>query len=169
MPAGEPLTPTGTPTVTYVSLYQLKKLGVNYGAVARVVPSQIENFETIVHLHWLRQRYPGVAVEELLKYTASVNYPETMVIQAGGEVSAVRVRPGTGVTQEVGVLMAETEAGEIGAANQEKLRLRHDAILQRYGFDRKTAMFMKFYIDMDVVPFSGVKPPTSPPAGGGKP
>ena len=45
-----------------MTIYQLKKLGVpaRSATVKQITMQDIENVETIVHLHWLTQQFPGV-------------------------------------------------------------------------------------------------------------
>ena len=51
----------GSPTIQYMTIYQLKKLGVpaRSATVKQITMQDIENVETIVHLHWLTQQFPG--------------------------------------------------------------------------------------------------------------
>ena len=45
--------------------------------------STIQNFATIVHLHWLRDRYPHASLDELVTQTHSVRYAQLALMQAG--------------------------------------------------------------------------------------
>ena len=77
----------GSPTIQYMTIYQLKKLGVpaRSATVKQITMQDIENVETIVHLRWLTQQFPGVPAEALIGKTASVAYSRTSAIQSGYE------------------------------------------------------------------------------------
>ena len=121
---GVPMVATrGTPTVQYFTLYQLKLLGVPAGQVrwwrrwlhglglragpfavpglvTSIKMSTIQNVEAIVHLHWLRQRYPAADLSDLVVHTASVEYAETTAVQCGYRPSEQNTwRQGNGRTK----------------------------------------------------------------------
>jgi hypothetical protein len=162
----------GTPTVHYVTLCQMKALGISGGApslrrriayllkkwlgrslageavITKVKMSTIQNIETIVHLHWLQQKHPGASRDALLIHTASVRYAETTLIQSGyrreGGVRFIR-----GPMREIGVigdLMNFQEDGNLARIKE------HNDLLARHGFDRNTIMEWNFDIEFDVSP-----------------
>ncbi len=167
---GVPMVPArGTPTVQYFTLYQSKLLGVpagqirrwrrfhhrlrvrdglfaDPGVVASIKMSTIQNLETILHLHWLRQRHRGVALSELITHTASVQYAETTAIQCGYRVVEARYVPADEWENEIGILLAHFEAG-----NPQR-HAEHDRLLARYLFDRQTVLKQNFNIELAVVP-----------------
>jgi hypothetical protein len=144
----------GTPTVTYVSLYQMKKMGVAYAGASTFVMAQIENVETILHLAWLRRKYPSVSPDELIRYTASPKYAETTIIQSGRKVTGAKLKGGA--PEKIGALMhsEELDMGAPGSAGHEALKKKHEGLLAAYGFTRDDELFMKFYIELQTVPFS---------------
>jgi hypothetical protein len=140
---------SGSPTVQYITLYQMKKLGVSLGGaggrqVENIHMSDIQNVETVVHLHYLRCTLGG-ELSDLTTHTASVKYAETTALQTGYVRSAAPLLSG-GQESPIGSLMAFQEGG-----NPARIR-ENDEILKRYGFDRDTPMFWGFDIDFLVRP-----------------
>lgn len=141
----------GTPTVQYFTLYQLKLLGVpdGHGAQAAVTSfkmSTIQNLESIVHLHWLRQQYPASALSDLVVHTESVDYAETTAVQCGYRLIAVRYIPAGEWESEIGDMLVHFEAG-----NSQR-RSEHDELLARYSVDRQTVMKQNYDIELSVEP-----------------
>ena len=157
-PAGLPLVPgRGTPTAAYVSMYQMRKLGVTPGALCLLRLRMIENVETILHLEWLRQRNPGRSLDELIGQTASVQYAETAIIQSGHRISAIRIEMATPDARcaPIGALFAETERDaldEHGPAERARLRAEHERLLRRYGFTRELVVPMDYDIAITLAP-----------------
>jgi hypothetical protein len=132
---GVPLVETrGTPTVQYFTLYQLKLLGVPAGQVrwwrrwlhrvglragpfvapglvTSIKMSTIQNVESIVHLHWLRQRYPATNLSDLVVHTASVEYAETTAVQCGYRLRGTQYVAAGEWESEIGILLSHFEAG----------------------------------------------------------
>jgi hypothetical protein len=144
---GQQMLESGSPTIQYMTIYQLKKLGVPAGSptVKQITMQDIENIETIVHLHWLTTKFPGVPAEELIGRTASVKYAQTSAIQSGYEpLGTFQMTPGQ--TKPIGALLKEAEGTSA-------LRVKeHDALLKKYGFTRDTPMRMNFDISFPVNP-----------------
>lgn len=137
----------GSPTVQYITIYQLKKLGVPLGhgaesGVEKIHMSNIQNVETIVHLHWLTKNARG-DVSALAAQTASVKYAETTAIQSGYQ----RVGEPLVTGGQVAPIRSLLEFQEKGSVERMK---ENDAILARYGFGRDTEMYMNFDIDLPV-------------------
>jgi hypothetical protein len=159
----------GTPTHLYFTLYQFKLLGVpagrirwwrrllhrlrlrsgpfaGRGAVTSMRMYTIWNLETILHLHWLRQRYPDADLSELIAHTASVRYAQDYAIQCGYRVGTVSYVAADEKELEIDGIMTEFE-GE----NSQR-RDTHDRMLARYSFVRQTVMKQHFDIEFSVVP-----------------
>lgn len=159
----------GTPTVQYFTLYQLKLLGVPAGRVrwwrrllhrmrlrtgpfalpglvTSIKMSTIQNVEAIVHLHWLRQRYPTTDLSDLVAHTASVEYAETTAIQCGYQLVGTRYVAAGEWADEIGLLLSHFEAG-----NSQRVA-ENDNLLARFSFDRQTVMKQNFDIELSVVP-----------------
>lgn len=167
---GIPLDATrGTPTVHYFTLHQCKLLRVPAGRIRwwrrlmyrlklrsgpfaepgvlrSIEMSTIQNVETIVHLHWLRQRYPGVDLSELIGHTASVEYAETSAIQCGYRIAETKYVVSGEEETRIGDLLEFFEAG-----NQQR-KAESDTLLARYSFDRQTVMKWNFGIELSVLP-----------------
>jgi hypothetical protein len=168
---GVPMVATkGTPTVQYFTLYQFKLLGLpagqirwwrrlmhwlrlrsgpfaEPGVVTSIKMSTIQNVETIVHLHWLRQRYPGEDLSELIGHTASVEYAETTAVQCGYRIAETRYVVSDEWEARIGDLLDFSEAG-----NPQR-KAENDTLLTRYSFDRQTVMKQNFDIELSVVPY----------------
>lgn len=141
----------GTPTLQYITLYQLKRLGVPMGGAAgqggepgvkRIHMSDIQYVETVVHLHWLRKNVGG-DLSNLVQYTASVKYAETTAIQSGYRRSDVPILTG-GDDRPIRELLNFQERG-----NRQRIA-ENDAILAKYGFDRDAVMKWGFDVGFSV-------------------
>lgn len=108
--AGKPMVGgKGSPTVTYLTVRQMKKLNVAFGTVDAFKMSTIQNIEAVMHLEMLRrgkskikdvaevlhQSDPAVRARELallqdgVPKTHSVTYASTSIQQSGHEVRSV--------------------------------------------------------------------------------
>lgn len=166
---------SGVPTSMSAGLNQLRVLGVPFGkpgakgVVREVIISRIYNFETIVHLHWLKKQYPNESLENLLKETDSVTYTDSQLRQAGYEVTGVRKIVNNDQNPEgknVGPISEaltwfesdrETHVTAVRGAKAGKearleLKAFHDKLLAKYGFTRQTWMYWDFDIHLDVRP-----------------
>jgi hypothetical protein len=143
--AGTPMTPDGTPTVQYLTIYQLKRLGATagQGAMKEFAMRDIQNVETIIQLHWLRKQYPAKSLDELVAMTASVKYARTTAVQAGYEPGPCKLHGGD-ESEQIRALLSFQEQGNATRIAE------HKALLEKYGFDgvrdRKTKMLMGFDI-----------------------
>jgi hypothetical protein len=146
----------GTPTIHYLNLYQMKMLGVplaGQGGLLKVKMSTIQNVETIVHLHWLRQRWPNLTMDELISQTASVKYAENSLIQSGYQRTGnARFIPGDEAEAPIRKLLAHMAGGKPTRIAE------HTALLQKYGFERDTVMKWNFDIEFDVAPIPRSQP-----------
>lgn len=145
--AGQQMTPDGSPTVQYMTMYQLKRLGVPAGdkAVKQIVMDDIQNVETIIHLHWLRKQYPAATLDELIVQTASVKYARTSAIQSGYEPAGACKLIG-GREAKIKDLLDFQARGAPGRTAE------HDALLKKYGFTRDEEMLQSFNISFGVTP-----------------
>ena len=139
----------GTPTVQYITLYQMKQLSVPLGEISAagvktIHMSNIQNVETIIHVHWLRQRFSGASFSELIEFTASMKYAETSAIQTGYRRSGPPSVSG-GDQQEIRKLLGFQENGK------PELIAKNKKLLDKYGFSRDTRMLMGFDIDFPVI------------------
>ncbi len=145
----EMLEGSGSPTVQYITLYQMKKLGVALGAPAsasvdKIHMSDIQNVETIVHLHWLKANAKG-EVHDLIAHTQSVQYAETTAVQSGYERAGDPYLSG-GQVSPIDEVLKFQERGNQARKDE------NNALLAKYGFDRTTEMLWGFDIDFPVRP-----------------
>jgi hypothetical protein len=152
--AGQQMTAEGSPTVQYMTIYQLKRLGVPAGdasGVKQVWMDNIQNVETIVQLHWLRKQYPLATPDELIAQTASVKYARTSAIQSGYQPAGAYKLSG-GYYEKIGVLLRRQEVDAETRIAAPKRIAEHDALLEKYGFTRETEMLRNFNISFGVAP-----------------
>jgi hypothetical protein len=140
----------GTPTVQYVTVLQMKLLGVPMGgelstSVRFVHLDHIEHVETLIHLHWLRQKFPTTPIDELFEFTSTAQRVETTLVQTGYQRSGKPVIIG-GENVAIRKLMAFQEKGRPAIINYNK------QLLERYGFNRDTVMLYGFGVDFPVLP-----------------
>ncbi|MBD2745014.1 DUF4157 domain-containing protein [Coleofasciculus sp. FACHB-1120] len=136
----------GTPLVTFLTIHQMKKFGIAIGSIKKVKMSTIQNFETILHLHWLRKKYPGKSIDELIMHSHSVNYAETSIVQSGHKIVGTKVGGTQARTRPVGSLMEHYET------HDPRDIAKHDALLKKYGFERTESMYMNFDIELHLAP-----------------
>jgi hypothetical protein len=140
----------GTPTVTYLTMRQMKLLGIDFAGLAKVKMSTIQNIKAIIQLHVLRTK--GVDPNEAVLQTHSVQYAETTIVQSGHKVVAAEVKGDIWKDQPLDFLMKHYEASDPGAA------ARHDALLIEVGegmVTRDTKCWMNYDIILDIAPFNG--------------
>ena len=89
---GPGLDPRGIPTVHYLTLRQMKLLGVNYGGYNKVKMSTIQNVRGVIEFNVLRSS--GFDGNVAILKTHSVQYGETTIQQSGERVVAAEVRGG---------------------------------------------------------------------------
>jgi hypothetical protein len=145
-----PMVPTrGTPTVHYFTLYQLKLLGVaagTSGVVNSIKMCTIQNVEAILHLHWLRQRYPDGDLGELVAHTVSVEYAETTAVQCGNRLLGTKFVATGECESEIGGVLDHYEDG-----NPQR-RAENDELLAGFSLNRRSVVKWNFGIDLSVVP-----------------
>lgn len=145
-----PLVPgRGIPTVQYVTLYQTKLLDIPPGSLRQFKLWRIESLDTMCHLHWLRQRYPQVAVSDLLIHTSSVDYAMTTAMLLGYTVTGWHYAPGKGYAFAIADLLHHFARGNRERAHE------HDGLLAHYGLERTTEVWQDFDITLEVVPLQG--------------
>jgi len=148
---GVPLVPgKGIPTHTYVTLRAMKQFGLDLGEARAFRLRAIHEVESIVHLDWLKARYPGKPLGDLAMETHSFKYAETPIIQSGHRVVTARVDASRAVRRPIGDLMAHYErmAGDPAARQGE-----HDGVLLRYERARKDEMLIGYDLHIEVKPW----------------
>lgn len=158
---GPMLTDSGTPTVTYVTLYQSRRLGVELRTPSTVTMKKIENFETICQLAWLRKKYPGKSVDALALETDSVKYGRTSIIQMEGDIVSATVRNGQEdkLSRLLDDYVLSDERGiKRTFGEQVKERVRQDQVLGRYGLSRNDKVLYGFDIELAITPYRAPAP-----------
>jgi len=138
----------GTPLVTFLSIHQMKIIGVIYGSIKKVKMSTIQNFETIIHLNWLKRKFPDKTFDELIMNTHSVSYAETAISQSGHKVLYAKVGGKGAYIDSVGSLMKYYEMQDPRNIK------RYNELLKKYGFSRSEKMYMNFDIELHLAPFT---------------
>ncbi len=151
----------GTPTVTYLTLRQMKLLGVDYGSLKKVKMSTIQNLKAIIQLHVLRAKGmdPNVAVAK----THSVEYGETPIIQSGHQIVSSKISGDIWTDNSLGSLM------EFFERRDPSLAAKHDKLITEFGegmVTRSTKTWQNYDIELEVAPFPGRQ---SSAANGGTP
>ena len=145
--AGVPLVPgSGTPTVTYLTLRQLKMAGGQFGQLQSVKMSTIQNIESLLLLNHLRSQ--GVSPYEAVKQTHSVQYAMTSIQQAGHTVLDIEIDlTGPRVRKErIGWLMsAQENSASTEALRSDKVR-KHEELLAKYGMKRSDEVVIDYDI-----------------------
>ncbi len=139
----------GIPTTTYVTLYQAKVLGVDFGKLNTVKMSTIQNIETIAHLDWLQRQHPSKSIDELIVHTHSVQYGETAIVQSGHKVLGAEVKDG--YDEKFSHLL---DYYVNNASDRTARRAQYEAILQKYGLQWNSEVFMDFNIYVHVAPYN---------------
>lgn len=151
--AGVPLRPDrGTPTVTYLTLRQMKMANGHFGGLKSVKMSTIQNFETLLQIKQLTDA--KVPLDEAVKQTHSVQYAMTSIQQSGHKVLAVRVEidPNETFHDQIGRLMYHRETQGRTAPRDPALVTKHDELLKKYGMSRTDIMMINFNIYFDLAP-----------------
>lgn len=118
--------------------------GAGTAGVEKIHMSDIQNVETIVHLHYLRTVVGG-DLAELIVHTPSMKYAETTAIQTGYERNDLPFVTGGQETPIRDVLEFQEGGSPARAAE-------HDRVLAKYGFERDTVMLWGFDVDFFVRP-----------------
>jgi Domain of unknown function (DUF4157)/Bacterial SH3 domain len=136
---------TGTPTVTYMTIYQMRKLGVNFGELKTVKMSTIQNIEAILQLESLVRK--GLPRDKAILQTHSVQYADTPIIQSGHEIVSAKVETkGAWTDKTIDYLMKHYENGDPVKISY------HDGLLQKYGLQRTDKVLMNYDIYLKVQP-----------------
>jgi hypothetical protein len=131
--------------VTYMTIYQMRKLGVVAGELKTVKMSTIQNFEAILKLETLRRK--GVSLDVAVLQTHSVEYADTSIVQSGHQIIGAKViTTNKAYFDPVGDLMREYEY------SNKSLISVHDALLAKYGLARNDKMWINYDIELELSP-----------------
>ena len=154
---GTPMVPgRGTPTIAYLTMRQMKILGVNFGELPMVKLTKIQNIEAIAHLANLTRR-KGLPVDQAVLKT--IDYAETAIVQSGQRVVSAKVVGG--VETAFQELLSHFEASDgPGSAPDPAVVAANDAVLAKYKISRTDLVLWNYTIWVTVQRFSG---PAAPP------
>jgi hypothetical protein len=80
----------GVPTVVYMTLRQMKQFGIRYGGLAKIEIEKINNAESDIDVHELKER--GLSLEQAVKETGTYRYVETIATQSGHKIVGMSYR-----------------------------------------------------------------------------
>ena len=89
---------------------------------------------------------PGMPLDQLIAKTASVKYARTSAVQSGYTPTGTYKVTTPGETEKISRLLAHQEQRNPARIDE------HQALLDKYGFTRKTRMLMRFDITFEVRP-----------------
>lgn len=154
--------PGGSPAAVYFTLQDMRIAKVPYGApggaggVRTVRLHQIQNADTLAHLHWLRERYPNIPLKDLVRETSIYRYGETITNQSGYKVVAVdvdRTVVETYTARELTKGHAHGERAALRGMTPDQVRAEYEQTFQRYGVAADTALEADFDIVLTVQPW----------------
>ena len=135
----------GVPTHVYVTIQQMKrvkKFGFTPEGIKQVKMSAIENIDTILHLEWLKRKFPEASLNDLVARTHSVNYAETLITQIGRDIKSVKYSNPS--KQTIDDLLKHYEG-----QNPTKVGY-HNKLLTKYGMNRNEIMELDFDINLSL-------------------
>lgn len=145
----------GTPLVTYVTIRQMKMLGIDYAGLNTVKMTTIENVKSVIQLAKLMKQ--GMTADEAIVKTHSYEYGSTAITQSGMTIVKVRVGGDT-APKRLGQLLEWFESGNGRWKVNEDVVEKHNAMLQDIGkgqVKREDQVLWDFDILVDVKPFEG--------------
>ncbi|GIK37834.1 MAG: hypothetical protein BroJett011_16670 [Chloroflexota bacterium] len=145
----------GTPLVTYLTMRQMKILGVDYAAPVTVKMTTIQNVKAVIELaHLMKQ---GMTADEAIVKTHSYQYGSTSIIQSG--MTIVKARVGGDIApKRLGHLLEWFESANGQRPVDQKVVDKHEALLKDVGkgqVSRDDPVLWNYDIIIDVKPFSG--------------
>jgi hypothetical protein len=144
--AGKPLKENkGTPTVTYLTLRQMKLLGAKFGETKVVKMSTIQNIEAVMQLEQMKRN--GVPYEQGVAKTHSVDYASTSIQQSGQMITDVRIDTSGAFQWELSDMMNHFRMP----------RKERDALFSKYGLTQNDVVMANYDIYIDVAPYPAAK------------
>lgn len=146
-PGPEMVAGKGIPTNAFMTMFEMRRMGIAYGSLKTVKMSTIQNMQAVLELETLRRK--GMPLDEAILHTHSVQYAESSLIQSGHEVVGAKV-----------ITTNEAEIAEIGGymAHYErrdpKLAAEHNRLLQQFGMSRTDKMLINYDIVLTLKPLA---------------
>jgi hypothetical protein len=144
----------GVPTVTYLTLRQMKMLDVPYGQLSRVKMSTIQNVRGILELNVAMKA--GADPNDAILNTHSVQYASTAIQQSGHRVVSAEVvfRGKTRFSE----MLEHYETDPLTGAKNPDVVAKHDDLISEYGkgaIGRDSEVEWNYDIYLNVAPFGG--------------
>ncbi len=132
---GKAMTPKGTPTQTYLTLRQMKALGVEYGGLKKIKMSTIQNIQSVIELHVMKKTQSKMSLNEMIRRTHSVTYADTTLTQSGHRIVDVKYGGNKIVNhQTLDQLMQFYERGHTHHKPRDPaIVAKHDALIEKHG------------------------------------
>lgn len=143
----------GIPSYVFITLQQLKQMGVPYGGLRHVCLSTIQHVETLIQIAQATRR--GTPIERAASESAAVEIASTPLVQSGHRVvpGSFRVVANPAARRPIEwILRNQVELGLLDAA-------RAEALLVKYGVDRSFVTAHGHDIEFDVAPFDEGRSP----------
>jgi hypothetical protein len=146
----------GTPTVTYLTIRQMKLAGVDYAGAQTVKMSTIQNVRAVIEFN--AQLAQGVAPEAAVMNTHSIQYAETSIVQSGSKITGATVGGAVCETPlKVMLEWYETHSGHRSTPDPD-IVAKHDLLIAKHGqgvVTRDTVVKWNYDIYLKVAPFGG--------------
>jgi hypothetical protein len=161
---GTSLTTTGTPTQTYLTLRQMKALGVEYGGLKKIKMKTIQNVQSVIELEVLSRavKKGDMTIHEAVNRTYSLTYAQTPITQSGHRIVSVKFVEGP-KKRQLGQLLDHYERGNSRTKPKIKEKVdAHNALIEKYGggvVTRETEVSWDYEIEIEVAPYHSGKNP----------
>ncbi len=142
----------GTPTVTYLTIRQMKLLGIDYGGLKKVKMSTIQNVRAVIEFN--AQLKTGVAPDAAVMNTHSVQYADTTIVQSGSKVAGAKVGGDIWKTP-LKVMMEHYETGGGSHPPDPATVAKHDLLIAEHGkgqITRDTVVEWNYDIELTLAP-----------------
>jgi hypothetical protein len=146
----------GYPRWAYFSMRQMRILGVNPGAPAKVIASEVLHVKTLIALHLAtggnasRAGDPAKATGDVLAKTPMYHMTNQQLLAAGTEIKSAKIEDGSVTT--IGSIMKTWEDGTPAGAARKQLIDDHNDMLKKAGMTRLTPVLQNFHIVLETVP-----------------
>jgi hypothetical protein len=162
---GPGLDPRGIPTVHYLTIRQMKLLGVNYGGYKKVKMSTIQNVRAVIEFNV--QVKAGVDKNVAVLTTHSVQYGETTIQQSGERVVGAEVKLRRPPSPLDDMLDWYERHHSDHKPKDPDIIAKHDEAIAKYGkgvIKRDTVVDWDYDVYLDVEPFpTGTPEPVKTP------
>lgn len=141
----------GTPTVTYLTLRQMRMADIHFADLKSVKMSTIQNLEAVMQLKQLTDQ--GLSLDEAVRQTHSVQYAATSIQQSGHAIAGVRLVVTSNTWEEpLDMMMTHYETrGRRYPPDPEKVK-KHEELLAKYNMKRTDIVLANYDIYIDLIP-----------------